>query len=265
MKTLKFLMLTVIAVCLVSCGGKKSSGDDTFEVTVDNTTIGGKLSQYFSLEEKTYKYKKGIIDEVTVELKCIEPLPENMKAYIGVDVLDKDGTVIAAGKPDAWSFDDYDVLRQATPGQIVTIKIENHNNVGEEEPAKIRLSSVLEEDSDSEGYSSVSTDDTSDDESSISSDDDEESSYSSSSSSSGSQDWDALLNSYEQYVDKYISYVKKAAKGDMSALAEYPSLMQKAQDFSEKMEGAQGEMSASQWARYMKITNKMTKAAAEMQ
>ena len=100
--------------------------------------------------------------------------------------------------------------------------------------------------------SSVSSEESSDDEESISS------------SSSGSQDWDALLNSYEQYVDKYISYMKKAAKGDMSALAEYPALMEKAQEFSEKIENAQEDMSASQWARYLKITNKMTKAAQEM-
>lgn len=78
-------------------------------------------------------------------------------------------------------------------------------------------------------------------------------------------DWNELLDSYEQYVDKYISYVKKAAKGDIDALAEYPSLMQKAQEFSEKMEGAQSNMSESQWARYMKITNKMTKALQELQ
>lgn len=78
-------------------------------------------------------------------------------------------------------------------------------------------------------------------------------------------DWNELLDSYEQYVDQYISYAKKAAKGDMDALAEYPSLMQKAQEFSEKMEGAQGNMSESQWARYMKITNKMTKALQELQ
>lgn len=85
------------------------------------------------------------------------------------------------------------------------------------------------------------------------------------SSSSGSEDWDALLNSYENYVDKYISYIKKAAKGDMTALAEYPSLMEKAQEYSEKLEKAKGDMSASQWARYNKITMKMMKAAQEMQ
>lgn len=85
------------------------------------------------------------------------------------------------------------------------------------------------------------------------------------SSSSGSEDWDELLASYEKYVDKYISYIKKAAKGDMTALAEYPSLMEKAQEFSDKLQRAQGEMSASQWARYNKITTKMMKAAQEMQ
>lgn len=83
-------------------------------------------------------------------------------------------------------------------------------------------------------------------------------------SESDSEDWDALLESYEEYVDKYISYMKKAAKGDMNALSEYPALLEKAQEFNEKMQNAQGVMSSSQWSRYIKITNKMTKAAQEM-
>ena len=271
MQVLKYFLMVVLTVCLTSCGSKNSSDSkESIDVTVDNTTIGGKLSQYFSLEDKTYKYQKveegpWDHDNVTVELKCIQPLPENLKAYIGVEVLDENGTVISAGKADYNSFNDYEVLRQATPGQVVTVKIINCESLGENTPAKIRLSSIVEEEepsgssssSESSDDSSVSSEESSDEESS----DDEESI---SSSSSGSQDWDALLNSYEQYVDKYISYMKKAAKGDMSALAEYPALMKKAQEFSEKMENAQGDMSASQWARYLKITNKMTKAAQEM-
>ena len=50
----------------------------------------------------------------------------------------------------------------------------------------------------------------------------------------------------------------------MEALAEYPLLMQKAQEFSERMEGAKGSMSESQWARYSQINTKMLKAAQEM-
>ena len=94
----------------------------------------------------------------------------------------------------------------------------------------------------------------------ISEDDDE----SISSSSTGSADWDSMLDSYKQYVNKYIALLKKASNGDMTAMAEYAGLMQKAQELSDKMNGAQGDMSASQWARYMKITTKMTTAAQEM-
>ena len=151
MKTIKIVMVALMALIIASCGGKK--GGDSFEVSVDNTTIGGKLSSYFTLIDKTYKYKKGIVDEVNVELQCIEPLPENLKAYIAVEVLDEDGNVISTGKADAWSFSDYDVLRQASSGQTITIKIENHENVGEEIPAKIRLSSIVEEDDESKGES----------------------------------------------------------------------------------------------------------------
>ncbi|MBR0526362.1 MAG: hypothetical protein IJJ98_06680, partial [Prevotella sp.] len=68
MKTFKFIMVAFWALIIASCGGKK--GGDSFEVSVDNTTIGGKLSSYFTLVDKTYKYKKGIVDEVNVELKC---------------------------------------------------------------------------------------------------------------------------------------------------------------------------------------------------
>ena len=86
----------------------------------------------------------------------------------------------------------------------------------------------------------------------------------SSSSSSSSEDWDAVLDSYESYVDQYISFAKKAAKGDMSALAEYPSLMSKAQELSDKLNNAKSDLSASQAARYARISAKMVEAAASM-
>lgn len=267
MKVLKCFMMVILTVCLASCGSKKSSDSKTsIDVTVDNTTIGGKLSQYFSLEDKTYKYQKVEegewgYDDVTVELKCIQPLPENLRAYIGVEVLDENGTIISAGKADYNSFNDYEVLRQATPGQVVTVKIINRESLGENTPAKIRLSSIVEEEEEPSGSSSSSE---SSDDSSVSSDDSSDEDESISSSSTSSKDWDSMLDSYEEYVDKYIVLAKKAAKGDMTAMAEYAGLMQKAQELSDKMDGAQGDMSASQWARYLKITTKMTTAAQEM-
>jgi hypothetical protein len=79
-----------------------------------------------------------------------------------------------------------------------------------------------------------------------------------------SEDWDELLTSYEEYVDKYISFAKKAAQGDMRALAKYPALLQKAEDLSEKLEDAEDDMSAAQLARFNKISMKLLKAAEEL-
>lgn len=79
-----------------------------------------------------------------------------------------------------------------------------------------------------------------------------------------SEDWDEVLTSYEEYVDKYISFAKKAAKGDVTALAKYPALLQKAEKLSDKLENAEDEMTSAQMARYSKITMKLAKAAEEL-
>lgn len=105
--------------------------------------------------------------------------------------------------------------------------------------------------------STISDDDTND------SNDDFDSYDTPAAASSGSEDWDQLLNSYEEYVEKYIKYLKKAAKGDLSALSEYPALMEKAQEYSEKLSKAHGELSTRQIMRMNEINAKMLKAASE--
>ena len=84
------------------------------------------------------------------------------------------------------------------------------------------------------------------------------------SGSAGSADWDSLLDTYEQYVNKLVPYVEKAVKGDLSALAEYPALMEKAVELNEEIEDAEGEMSTAQMNRYLKITEKMTNAVMKL-
>lgn len=78
--------------------------------------------------------------------------------------------------------------------------------------------------------------------------------------SSSSSDWDSALDESEEYVDEYIKFYKKAMEGDMSAMSEYASLLEKAQSMYDKLDGAQGEMTASQLARLNKIQMKMVNA-----
>lgn len=95
-------------------------------------------------------------------------------------------------------------------------------------------------------------------------DDDEEETVEKKKGSSSSTDWDKVLDDYEKYVDKYVSLMKKAAAGDISAVAEYASMLEKAQELSEELEDAEDELTPAQMARCAKIAKKMTDAAANM-
>lgn len=282
MKTFKYFAIAIMAVCLASCGGKKNSSEnEEIVITPETTHIKGDLGDYFEVVDKEYTITHDFGDMVSIEVKRtdadylfdlngVEPYGTygqgvTGNAGFGIEILDENGSVIekiaatASGMSGMYSSDDMKEALKLKAGETGTVRWSFHLD-GDKKPAKFRITSAYEEvDSSNWDSSSSSSDDESDDNSS-----DDDDSYISS-SSSDSQDWDALLDSYEQYVDKYISYMKKAAKGDTSALSEYPALMKKAQEFSNKLSGAQGVMSASQWARYMRITNKMTKAAQQMQ
>lgn len=269
MKYLKFFAVAIMAVCLASCGGKK---EDPNSVTLNVESDLGALSHYVSTSESEITLK--LVDDniqgsvgfnVTkafegqsswdMELE-VEVFDENHISIAELGTIEfehpfSEYVVNAGNKHIEIKKDSKDIWEKIkNEGKYISIKFNRSSD--EISPYSGSMSSSNDDDS-SSSYASSNDDD----------DDDDSDSYTSS-SSSGSQNWDALLNSYEQYVDKYISYMKKAAKGDMSAMSEYPALMEKAQEFNSKLQDAQGEMSASQWSRYIKITNKMTKAAQDI-
>jgi hypothetical protein len=79
--------------------------------------------------------------------------------------------------------------------------------------------------------------------------------------SSGSSNFDELIRSYEKYIDQYIVLMKKAKNNDMSALSEYPTMMQKAQDLQTKISRVQGQMSPEQVGRFTSLQTKLIQAA----
>lgn len=81
---------------------------------------------------------------------------------------------------------------------------------------------------------------------------------------SGSEDWDKVLDEYESFCDKIVPLAKKAQAGDISAVAEYASLLQSAQSLQSKLDNAGSDLSAAQAARLSKISAKLASAAAAM-
>lgn len=89
-------------------------------------------------------------------------------------------------------------------------------------------------------------------------------SSSSASSRSGFNNWDELLDQYERYANDYISYLKKAANGDMDAISESVRLIEEIEELSDELDDAKGDMTTSQANRLIKINTKLANAAADM-
>jgi len=78
-----------------------------------------------------------------------------------------------------------------------------------------------------------------------------------------SVDMDSWLNNYEKFVDTYVKTMKKAAKGDLTIMAELPNLLSQAEEMDKKLGNSQGDMSPAQLKRFMAIQTKMLGAVTE--
>lgn len=83
-------------------------------------------------------------------------------------------------------------------------------------------------------------------------------------SSNNDAEFDEWLKSYEKYVDRYISFMKKAKNGDMSAMSEYGKLLEEANDYMEKLEKVKGNLTPSQLNKYNQINIKKIEALQKM-
>lgn len=285
MKKLNCLLVLMLSLFIASCGnsGKGGNGESDGEIKLKVDADLGELGEFLSaddeavikLEETEEDGEQGYLITSSLGVDVEKAVASDFSFGLEAKILDKSHIVIAdfpsfdiESKND---FDNEDYTNVLYPGEkwaIVKefIKKDDWDKEKQEmwekikkEGAYIRIEPNYSSTAKFVAYKGAKNS-SSDEISSEENDEDEISDA----SESDSEDWDALLESYEEYVDKYISYMKKAAKGDMNALSEYPALLEKAQEFNEKMQNAQGVMSSSQWSRYIKITNKMTKAAQEM-
>ena len=281
MKKFYFAWVAVVMAVLTSCSGSNSK---TISPTSTEFT-SGELAKYVEIvdepAELTYLEKDGAIPaqyiRLTVTLKKIKDGFENTDAHdieitgllavAMVNLVDKDGMEVQNVSVQSENMLNLKKLLTGKKGDTAEIifEAEFHTDEARKWFDEIeRFTPYLT--CDITVNSSLSYNNMSDSTSDMEDNDDEEENEDSEafSSDSDSKDWDGLLDSYEEYVDEYVSFFKKASNGDMDALSEYPSLLEKAQSLSDELSGAQGSMSSSQWSRYMRITNKMANVAAGM-
>ena len=83
--------------------------------------------------------------------------------------------------------------------------------------------------------------------------------------SNKNEDLDVVLKNYETFIDQYIVLLKKAKKGDASAMSDYPAIMKSATDLQTKLGNAGDKLTVSQMTKFAELQNKLVKAASELQ
>lgn len=288
MKNFLSNVLMVSAVLLFfSCSSDKKtpSADDVLETDSIMVYVGGSSFSRDDLTKALSKMLKLDYDNYILEVQGNEVKLKIRVRGHSSKVSDSDVVEsLKNSKLELALFDDNRTeignqrleLSDITMSQIIDWTLQNDYSVKKEilfickdfssveDLKKVKDVKIYAVNSSGVSHSGISNEDDSepmsdDDGSSIEDDDDDDSE--SVSRSSGSEDWDSVLDSYERYVDKYISYLKKAQNGDASALDEYPSLLEEAQEYGEKLQNAKGDLSASQISRLNRINIKMMKAA----
>lgn len=258
MKTLKYLALVLLTVIIASCGGPK---DATKELNISNAEVLGDSADVVSIVDGTYTLVGTVPTDMTqtltikLKLRLEKPVKDNGFEILGwnVALLDENGTSL---------FDEVKIKEEETS------KLKKFLTTGKEgdEETFTFTGNMADKDlykkimdkatnltlNDVTLYVEPTYTSTDDNSSSSDTEEDEE-------VADGDNNWDELLDSYEEFVDEYISLMKKAQDGDMDAISEYTTYMQKAQELGKKFSKAQGNMSTEQWARYTQILNKFTK------
>lgn len=258
---MKKLILLLAGIGLFfACGSKKEEGL-AIKVKPETVELTGDMGECYKVVDKEYKStKNSMFDILTLELERTDAeLPfeliegkdpdsygtwgQNVYLHVGfgIEFLDKDGNVLeskpatADGTAGCYSREDPINLAKLKPGEKGTIRFTVDKSL--KDAVSFRMSTAYEK---VENTSSSSE----------------------SSESTGSTDWDKVLDDYESMMNSYISAVKKSSQGDMSAMTEMANYLEKAESFASKLENAQDDMSSTQWARFLKIQEKMVKAAS---
>lgn len=84
--------------------------------------------------------------------------------------------------------------------------------------------------------------------------------------STDTENVDKLLDDYEKYADRYLSYIKRAKTGDQKAIEEYPAIMEKGKALEKSMTASKNDKAwnVKQMKRMKAIETKMIIASADI-
>lgn len=279
MKKIMFLAAASIAMTLTSCGGSKGDSSaasqeegvkiEAREASVpflSSQPIEGNNADYFEIVDGNVTLTgtpegddghNGTI-RATVKIKVLKPF-ENLKGFavfppMTLYFLNGDKENMNHERLEMSEADQNVILaelKKENPGVVELSYKGSFYDSGYNEIFDNVKFVQIHSASLSDGTKSSDSSSTATSSSSSSSDDDD------SDDDDSGDDWDKVLDDYEEYVDAYISFYKKAMDGDdLAALAEYPKMLAEAQTYYSKLQKAKGSMTSAQIDRLLAIAKK---------
>lgn len=232
-----------LAIALASMTACSNKQDMATTLSPQTTTIDGNMGEYYEIVEGDYKVSD-FSSEFKFDVKCIKDTPYDTytKLGIGYEILDESGKVLDSKNAtleylnplDSYQFLN---LKEGEEGQIKIYIAGYPDALKGAKTFKITINAGGEVSEVTPAEEEVSEPAT-----------------------AASNNWDKVLDEYEDYCNKVSSLSKKAMAGDMSAMTEYASLVENAESLSNKLENAEDEMTTAQVARLNKIAQKMAQS-----
>ncbi len=258
----QILIGSLAMILLMSCGGENMTSNIA-KVSPERTEVSGDLSDYLRVVENEYEVIDDWGGHLSIKLEAVRPLDSekllNNDLEVSAFLLGENGVPLSGVGEFTISQESIErlseLLKRGSGEEIVQLSVmigqyeaENHADKAK----KFSVRSVLKE---KEMEVLPSENEVLEDTESIAN---------SNMAKITDKDWDKILDSYEEYVDEYIRFYKKALGGDLNAISEYPVIMEKATQLFESIDEAQNgnELDEKQINRLMKIQNKMLQAAS---
>lgn len=276
MSKIKYFLIAIMAIFLASCKGESAP------IKPESTSLEGNLSTYYEVVDKEYTFAED--GTLTLDIKKIkdnfpEPWHTGLKysdppsdsteysLVFKITFLDEKGNIVGSALFNYAQAESLAELKngdstkiQLFKGEIITE--DQINDDTREKAVTFRVSGKVERGEGSPSSSSSESTEPSTEMTDASSEISTEEATEDNSSSS-SEDYDAVLDEYEEYTNKLLSMLKKVEAGDMSAYADYMGLVESMTSLDKKLANAKKEMTTAQVARFLRIQTMYLKALSK--
>lgn len=256
-----------MAIFLVSCKGKPAP------LKPGRTSLQGDLATYYEVVDKEYTFIG--YGDITIDFKKVKdglPAPWHSSMKYGpycdttyyqlkfkITFLDENGNILEEKELDDEALEKLANLQNGDSTKVVlswigkstrkkakTFTVTGAFERGEQSRFSSSSESTEPSTEMTDTISEISTEEATED-----------------NSSSSSEDYDAVLDEYEEYTNKLLSMLKKVEAGDMSAYADYMGLVESRTSLDKKLANAKKEMTTAQVARFLRIQAKYLKALSK--